>query len=168
MKRLVLVLLFFVILLSGCATSIPALPAPTTLAATPTPVLTQGTEGHPWWNDTVFYEIFVRSFRDSNGDGIGDFNGITEKLDYLQGLGIKGIWLMPIFPSNSYHGYWVTDFYAVNSEYGTMDDFKHLLEEAHKRGIRVIIDLVLNHTSDQHPWFQSAIKPDSEYHDWYV
>ncbi|HLO27681.1 MAG TPA: alpha-amylase family glycosyl hydrolase [Anaerolineales bacterium] len=135
---------------------------------TPTPLIAQSGEGSPWWNDTVFYEIFVRSFRDSNGDGVGDFNGITEKLDYLQGLGIRGLWLMPINPSPSYHGYDVTDYYAVNPEYGTLGDFKHLLAEAHKRNIKVIIDLVLNHTSSQHPWFQSATQPASQYHDWYV
>ena len=135
---------------------------------TQTSVTSQGTEGFLWWNDAVFYEIFVRSFRDSNGDGVGDFNGIIEKLDYLQDLGIRGLWLMPINPSPSYHGYDVTDYYAVNPDYGTMDDFKHLLAEAHKRDIKVIIDLVLNHTSAQHPWFKDAIKPGSQYHDWYV
>ncbi len=143
--------------------------AQTTQTAEPTatPVATQAIDKFPWWNDTVFYEIFVRSFRDSDGDGIGDFNGITEKLDYLQGLGIRGLWLMPINPSPSYHGYDVTDYYGVNPDYGTMDDFKHLLEEAHKRDIRIIIDLVLNHTSSQHPWFESALTAGSEYHDWY-
>ncbi|HEY3474612.1 MAG TPA: alpha-amylase family glycosyl hydrolase, partial [Anaerolineales bacterium] len=99
---------------------------------------------------------------------IGDFNGITEKLDYLQELGIKGLWLMPIHPTPSYHGYHVTDYYAVNPEYGAMEDFRRLLDEAHKRDIKIIIDFVLNHTSDQHPWFQSAIRPGSEYRDWYV
>lgn len=148
----------------------------------PTPVAP--VEGMPaavgdsrWWNNTVFYEIFVRSFYDSDGDGTGDFAGIIEKLDYLNDgnprtendLGVTGIWLMPIFPSASYHGYDVTDYYAVNPEYGTMDGFKRLLQEAHARGIRVIIDLVLNHTSSQHPWFQSALQgPDSEYRNWYV
>ncbi len=130
-----------------------------------------------WWDKTVFYEIFVRSFHDSNGDGIGDFNGITEKLDYLNDgnpntdtdLGVGGIWLMPIFPSPSYHGYDVTDFYDVNPQYGTMDDFKTLLAEAHKRGIRVIIDMVLNHTSDQHPWFKEAkMDVKSKYREWYI
>ena len=145
-----------------------ATPTPTQLPeATQTPIVSQGTEGFPWWNDTVFYEIFVRSFRDSDGNGTGDFNGITEKLDYLHDLGIKGIWLMPINPSPSYHGYDVTDYYAVNPDYGTLDDFNHLLEEAHKRDIKVIIDLVLNHTSSKHPWFQKALTPGSEYHDWY-
>ncbi len=159
-------LLLLIFILAGCAPAVTPTPtaAPT---ATATPVVTQGTEGFPWWNDTVFYEIFVRSFRDSNGDGIGDFNGITEKLDYLQTLGVKGLWLMPINPSPSYHGYDVTDYYAVNPGYGTMDDFKRLLAEAHKRDIKIIIDLVLNHTSSQHPWFKSALTPGSQYHDWY-
>jgi len=138
--------------------------------------LTEGTDGYPWWNDSVFYEIFVRSFYDSDGDGIGDLNGIIQKLDYLNDgdpdtnsdLGITGIWLMPIFPSPSYHGYDVTDYYDINPEYGTMDDFKTLLDEAHARGIRVIIDLVINHTSNQHPWFTQAADPSSPYHDWYI
>ena len=165
--RLKTTLSFLIILiLSAC---IPGTqPNPTQIAEpTQTPVVSQGTEGFRWWNDVVFYEIFVRSFRDSDGDGIGDFNGITEKLEYLQELGIRGIWLMPIHPSPSYHGYDVTDYYAVNPDYGTLDDFKHLLAEAHKREIKVIIDLVLNHSSSQHPWFESALTPGSEFHDWY-
>ena len=121
-----------------------------------------------WWRDVVFYEIFVRSYADSNGDGTGDFNGITQKLDYLQNLGIGGIWLMPIHPSPSYHGYDVINYYAVNPDFGTMDDFRHLLNEAHKRNIRVIIDMVLNHTSNQHPFFKSALDPASPYRDWYI
>ena len=163
----ILPLLVLLFIFTSCAS-----PTPT---ATPTPVVEPtavpdpyaGTEGFRWWNDTVFYEIFVRSFRDSDGDGVGDFNGITEKLDYLQGLGIRGLWLMPINPSPSYHGYDVTDYYAVNPDYGTMDDFKRLLEEAHKRNIKIIIDFVMNHTSSKHPWFQSALTPGSEYREWY-
>ncbi len=143
------------------ATSVP----PT---VTPTPGLYTGSGGYSWWNDTVFYEIFVRSFYDSNGDGIGDFNGVTAKLDYLKELGISGIWLMPIFPAASYHGYDVTDYYGVNPDFGTMDDFKRLLSEAHKRNIRVIIDMVLNHTSSQHPWFKQAQDPKSPYRNWYI
>ncbi len=168
MKRQIKITTLF-LLISIFAACVPATPTATRIAeVTQTPVASSGTEGFPWWNNTVFYEIFVRSFRDSNGDGIGDFNGITEKLDYLQDLGIRGIWLMPINPSPSYHGYDVTDYYAVNPDYGTLDDFKHLLAEAHKRDIKVIIDLVLNHTSAQHPWFKEALKPGSQYHDWYV
>lgn len=130
-----------------------------------------------WWTQAVFYEIFVRSFFDSDGDGTGDFNGLTEKLDYLndgnpatgEDLGITALWLMPIFPSPSYHGYDVTDYYAVNPQYGTMEDFKRLLAEAHRRDIHVIIDLVINHTSSQHPWFLEAqADPQSKYRDWYV
>ncbi len=122
-----------------------------------------------WWEQAVFYEIFVRSFFDSNGDGIGDFNGITEKLDYLKNLGISAIWLMPIHPSSSYHGYDVVDYFSVNPDYGTLDDFKRLLAEAHKRGMHVIIDLVLNHTSNQNPWFVEANNnPQSPYRNWYI
>jgi alpha-amylase len=132
--------------------------------------------GYPWWNDTVFYQILVRSFYDSDGDGIGDFNGIIEKLDYLNDgdpktdsdLGITGLWLMPITPSPSYHGYDVTDYKDVNPEYGTMEDFERLIEECHKRGIVVIIDWEINHSSTRHPWFIAAQDPESEYHDWYV
>lgn len=147
------------------------------LAVQPITGLPEGTDGYMWWNDTVFYQIFVRSFYDSDGNGIGDFNGILEKLDYLNDgnastttdLGISGIWLMPINPSPSYHGYDVTDYYNVNSDYGTMEDFERLLEECHQRGIRVIMDMVLNHTSSQHPWFQEArTGPDSERRDWYI
>ncbi|MCW8808630.1 MAG: alpha-amylase family glycosyl hydrolase [Rhodanobacter sp.] len=115
----------------------------------------------------VYYEIFVRSWYDTNGDGIGDLNGVTAKLDYLKSLGISGIWLMPINPSPSYHGYDVTDYYGINPQYGTLADFDRLLVEAHKRGIKVIMDLVINHTSDQHPWFKAARDPASPYHDWY-
>ena len=126
-------------------------------------------KSNSWWNDAVFYEIFVRSFYDSNGDGIGDFNGITQKLDYLQTLGINALWLMPVYPSPSYHGYDVTDYFNVNPDYGTMDDFKTLLTEAHERGMKVILDLELNHTSDQNPWFTSAnAATNSAYRNWYI
>lgn len=159
----------------------PATATPTLGPAVPEPVdpitgMPQGDESFPWWNHSVFYEIFVRSFYDSDGDGIGDFNGIVEKLDYLNDgdpqtdtdLGVTALWLMPVFPAASYHGYDATDYYSVNPEYGTMEDFKHLLEEAHARGMRVIIDLMLNHTSRDHPWFVEAQNPDSPYRDWYI
>ncbi len=157
--------MFFLLLLASCA---PVTPAPTAAPTLTPTAVAESTDGFRWWNDTVFYEIFVRSFRDSDGNGIGDFNGITEKLDYLQSLGVKGLWLMPINPSPSYHGYDVTDYYAVNPDYGTMEDFKRLIDEAHKRDMKVIIDLVLNHTSSQHPWFESALTPGSENYDRYV
>jgi glycosidase len=117
----------------------------------------------------VHYEIFVRSFADSNGDGIGDLNGVTGKLDYLKDLGVSALWLMPINPSPSYHKYDVTDYYGIDPEYGTMTDFKRLLAEAHRRDIKVIIDFVINHTSNQHPWFKdAAANPASPYRNWYV
>jgi glycosidase len=129
-----------------------------------------------WFRDAVFYEVFVRSFNDSNGDGVGDLNGLTARLDYLNDgdpatgadLGVTALWLMPISPSPSYHGYDVSDYYGVNEDYGTMADFKRLVAEAHKRGMRVIIDLVLNHSSSQHPWFLAAADDTSPKRDWYV
>lgn len=121
-----------------------------------------------------WYEVFVHSFYDTNNDGIGDLNGVTAKLDYIKEMGFNGIWLMPIHPSPTYHKYDVTDYYAIDPDYGTLDDFKVLVEEAHKRGIRVIIDLVVNHTSDGHPWFTEACAhirkngaPGGEYGDFY-
>lgn len=117
----------------------------------------------------IFYEIFVRSFCDSNRDGKGDLNGITSKLDYLQDLGIEGIWLTPFFQSPSYHKYDVTNYMEVDQEYGNKDDFRRLLDEAHKRGLKVIIDFVINHTSSQHPWFLEAKKgKDNPYRNYYL
>ncbi|MBD3918122.1 DUF3459 domain-containing protein [Paenibacillus sp. PR3] len=117
---------------------------------------------------TVYYELFVRSFADSNDDGIGDLNGVTAKLDYLASLGVGGIWLMPITESPSYHGYDTTDYKKVEPDYGTLDDLKRLVDEAHKRGIKVIMDLVVNHTSSEHPWFKEALtNPSSPYRSWY-
>ncbi len=131
-----------------------------------------------WWKDAVFYEVFVRSFYDSNGDGKGDLNGLIEKLDYLNDgnpatqtdLGVTALWLMPVMPSPSYHGYDVTDYYGIESDYGTKQAFKNLIDSAHARGIKVIIDFVMNHTSSSHPWFQSAAasvtSPFKEYYVW--
>lgn len=116
----------------------------------------------------ICYEIFVRSFCDSNGDGIGDLNGIISKLDYLADLGIEAIWLTPIHPSPSYHKYDVTDYYAIEPEYGTMADFKRLLAGAHERGIAIYLDLIVNHTSTLHPWFEEARKSkDNPYREFY-
>jgi alpha-glucosidase len=123
-----------------------------------------------WWQTALFYQIYPRSFADSNGDGIGDFTGITEKLDYLKDLGIDAIWLSPHFPSPNWDcGYDISDYCNVAPEYGTLDDFKTFLEESHKREIRVILDLVLNHTSDEHAWFlESKSSRDNPKADWYV
>lgn len=138
---------------SSSAQSVPSQPA-----ATPQLVGQTG----------VHYEIFVRSFADSNGDGIGDLNGVTNNLDYLHDLGISAIWLMPINPSPSYHKYDVTDYFGIDPEYGTLADCRRLVTEAHQRGIAVLIDLVLHHTSLQHPWFREAAKgPDNPYWSYY-
>lgn len=157
-------------------TSLPTLPVPTAARATPLPTPTRTAPQYYWWNDMVFYEVFVRSFYDSNGDGIGDINGLIEKLDYLNDgdpatttdLGVTGLWLMPIHPSPTTHGYDVTDYYTVNPQYGTMDDFRRLVALVHSRGMRIILDLPLNHTSSQHPWFIQSQDPRSPVRDWYV
>ncbi len=170
MKRLSFLLLISVFLTScvPAATS-SALPISTSTVPSATSSPTTTPVPQNWWDKAVFYEIFVRSFFDSNGNGVGDFNGITEKLDYLKNLGINAIWLMPIHPSPTYHGYDVIDYFKVNPDYGTMDDFKRLLSEAHKRDIRIIIDLVLNHTSSQNPWFVDAnANPQSPYRNWFI
>lgn len=122
-----------------------------------------------WPKAGVTYEIFVQSFSDSNGDGIGDFNGVTEKLDYIKELGANAIWFMPIMPSPTYHKYDVTDYKAVHPDYGTMADFKRLLDEAHKRDIKVVIDMIINHTSTEHPWFQASKSGrENDFRDYYV
>ena len=135
----------------------------------------QASEG--WWRDAVFYQIFLRSFRDSDRDGVGDFEGLIRQLDYLNDgnpnttddLGVKGIWLLPVFDSPSYHGYDATDYRKIKPEYGDQATFQRFLAEAHRRGIKVILDLVVNHTSSQHPWFVDSAKgASSPYRDWYV
>ena len=114
------------------------------------------------------YEVFVRSFYDSNGDGIGDLRGLTQKLDYIAGLGADCVWLMPVAESPSYHGYDVTDYYKVEPDYGTNEDFKAFAAAAHQHHVRVLVDLVLNHTSSQHPWFQEALRDTASPHrNWY-
>lgn len=156
-----------ILLLVACSAAPPA--APSTVAAAPPPAPSASPPPErAGWQDRVFYEIFVRSFQDSDGDGVGDLTGLIEKLDYLQGLGVRGIWLMPVAQSPSYHGYDVVDYYQIDDEYGTKEEFLRLIEEAHQRDIHVIVDLVLNHTSSEHPWFKEAQEPDSERRDWYV
>jgi maltose alpha-D-glucosyltransferase/alpha-amylase len=124
-----------------------------------------------WYKDAVFYELRVRSFFDSDGDGIGDFRGLTEKLDYLEDLGVTALWLLPFYPSPLRDdGYDISDYRSVHPECGTLADFRRFLREAHRRGLRVVTELVLNHTSDQHPWFQRARRapPGSRYRDYYL
>jgi alpha-glucosidase len=127
-------------------------------------------EGHQWWQHAVFYEIYPRSFADSNNDGIGDLKGIASKLDYLRDLGVDAIWITPCFPSPQVDfGYDVSDYEAIDPMYGTMKDFDHLVSEAKKRNIRVILDFVVNHTSDKHKWFEdSKSSKTAEHRDWYI
>jgi alpha-amylase len=158
-------------LLLSCATAGPP-PAPPPLAPPPAFTPPDG-----WWKEAVFYEVFVRSFSDSGNDGIGDLRGLTARLDYLNDgdpntttdLGIDAIWLMPVFASPSYHGYDTTDYEAVAADYGTAQDFRDFIAAAHQRGIKVIVDLVLNHSSSQHPWFRAAVSSTTDpKRDWYV
>ena len=127
-------------------------------------------EGRQWWKEAVVYQVYPRSFNDANGDGIGDLKGITEKLPYLAKLGINVIWLSPVFDSpNVDNGYDISDYFAIMSDFGTMEDFDEMLETAHKHGIKILMDLVANHTSDQHPWFKaSRSSKDNPYRDYYI
>ncbi len=127
-------------------------------------------EGRQWWKEAVVYQVYPRSFNDANGDGIGDLKGITEKLPYLAKLGINVIWLSPVFDSpNVDNGYDISDYFAIMSDFGTMEDFDEMLETAHKHGIKILMDLVANHTSDEHPWFkESRSSKDNPYRDYYI
>jgi len=145
--------------LSAAALAKPPAPRPSTVVQW----------NHDWARGAVFYEVFVRSFSDSDGDGVGDLRGLTGKLDYLKDLGVDALWLMPVFESPSYHGYDTTDYEKIQPAYGTGEDFDRFLAEAHRRGIKVIVDFVMNHTSVKHPWFvDSASSPASRHRDWYV
>ena len=148
-----------IILPTGTLSPLPLIPAATLLPYT-TPA---------WFNSSVLYEIFVRSFEDSDGDGTGDLKGITQRMDYIQSLGANAIWLMPVYPSPSVHGYDVTDYMAVNPDYGTLTDLQALVKEAHALNIKVILDFVPSHCSNEHPFFKDAFKnPASPYSDWFV
>ena len=123
-----------------------------------------------WWKEAVFYQIYPRSFKDSNGDGIGDIRGIIEKLDYLKELGVDAIWFSPMYDSpNDDNGYDIRDYKKIMEEFGTMEDFDELLKGIHDRGMKIIMDLVINHSSDEHEWFRSSVSdPDSPYKDYYI
>ena len=123
-----------------------------------------------WWKESVVYQIYPRSFKDSNGDGIGDIPGIIEKLDYLKELGVNVLWISPMLESpQDDNGYDISDYRRIYNEYGTMEDYEKLLEEAHKRGIKILMDLVVNHTSDEHNWFiESRKSKDNPYRDYYI
>jgi alpha-amylase len=160
---------------SPSATAIGSAPAaPASCIDRPTAAPT--TSDPAWWTEAVVYEVFVRSFADSDGDGIGDLRGLIERLDDLNDgdpgttsdLGVTALWLMPVAASPSYHGYDVTDYLTIEPDYGTNEDFRTLVDEAHARGIRIVVDLVMNHTSREHPWFLEARERGSEREDWYV
>src|SRR5690554_12213 len=123
-----------------------------------------------WWKNSVVYQIYPKSFQDSNGDGIGDIPGIISRLDYLEKLGIDVIWLSPVYESPmDDNGYDISDYQAIHPDFGTMEDMDQLIDEADKRGIKIVMDLVVNHTSDEHEWFQEALKgKDNPYRDYYV
>jgi glycosidase len=161
-------------LLAACAEGpTPSAPPPTA----PPSVTLAAPRGDMWYQRAVFYEVFVRSFQDSDGDGVGDLKGLISRLDYLNDgnpattgdLGVDALWLMPVFDSPSYHGYDVVDYERIEPDYGTLEDFQRLCDEAHRRGMRVILDFVINHTSAAHPWFaDSASSPTSPRRNWYV
>ncbi len=167
---------FLIVLVAlACSSSPPVPPAPPPPVVAAPPVAPPGLDA--WPNGSVFYEVFVRSFQDSDGNGIGDLKGLTSRLDYLNDgnpstttdLGIDAIWLMPIFASPSYHGYDTTDYESINPDYGSSADFDALIAAAHQRGIKVILDLVLNHTGSGHPWFvDSSSSTTSAHRGWYV
>ena len=122
-----------------------------------------------WYRDSVFYQIWPRSFKDSDGDGVGDLMGIYEKLDYIRSLHVDAIWFSPLYPSpNADYGYDVADYMDISAEYGGMTAFKKVLDGAHRRGMRVIMDLVVNHTSDEHPWFLASRRGEEPYRDYYI
>jgi alpha-glucosidase len=123
-----------------------------------------------WWRHGIFYQVYPRSFQDSNGDGVGDIRGVIQRLPYFRSLGIDAVWLSPIFPSPmADFGYDISDYVGIDPLFGTMDDFDALVETAHHNGLKVILDLVPNHTSDQHPWFiESRASRDNPKRDWYV
>jgi alpha-amylase len=153
----------------SAACSPPKLPTFRSEPEVPRPPPTEPRTGLDWARDAVFYEIFVRSYKDSDGDGKGDLPGLISRLDHLTDLGVNAVWLMPIFVSPSYHGYDVTDYENINPDYGTNEDFARFSREAKRRGIRIVVDLVLNHTSDRHPWFlESASSPSSPKRDYYI
>src|SRR5215472_12395253 len=158
----------------GCCLAagvLPAVAASAHGAASPAAAV-PAAAGHtdPWWRHAVIYEIYPRSFQDSSGDGIGDLNGIAQRLDYLEALGVDAIWITPFYPSPQVDfGYDISDYQAIDPVYGTLADFDRLVAEAGRHHIRVILDMVLNHTSDKHPWFVAAAgSRDSPYHDYYV
>jgi glycosidase len=162
---------------STATPTVPATPAPTPRPPVTPPQPYPGGLSSRWWDEAVFYVVLVRSYYDADADGYGDLQGLIEKLDYLNDgdpgtdtdLGVNGLWLMPVYASPAYHGYAAADYYQIEPHYGDNATFRDLITEAHRRGIHVIVDLALNHTSEKHPWFLDSISsPDAEHRDWYV
>ncbi|MBM32947.1 MULTISPECIES: alpha-amylase family glycosyl hydrolase [unclassified Arsukibacterium] len=165
MKAFTLSTLALAILLSGCQPKQPdSSSAPQRVAAT----AQQQVASTPWWHDAVFYQIWPRSFNDTDADGHGDFNGMTAKLAYLQELGINALWLTPMFEAPSYHGYDFTEFYQVESDYGSMAEFEAFIQAADARGMKVILDLVINHISSEHEWFVRSAAGEAPYKDYFI
>lgn len=131
-------------------------------------IRTNGATPNPWWSNAVVYQIYPRSFQDTNGDGIGDIQGITRRLDYLADLGVDVLWLSPVFKSpQDDNGYDISDYQDIDPLFGTLEDMDELLEQAHARGLKVVMDLVVNHTSDEHAWFQASRDKNDSHADWY-
>ncbi|MBV2129297.1 alpha-amylase family glycosyl hydrolase [Arsukibacterium indicum] len=165
MKAFTLITLALALLLTGCQ---PESPDTSSMAQPPAATAQQTTSSTPWWNDAVFYQIWPRSFYDTDADGHGDFNGMTAKLPYLQELGVNAIWLTPMFEAPSYHGYDFTEFYQVESDYGTMAEFEAFIQAAEAKGMKVILDLVINHISSEHEWFVRSAAGEAPYSDYFI
>ncbi len=159
---------WLVMLVAASLFALAAAAAPLATSETPWIAAAPAERWHTTPDEGVYYEVFVRSFADTSGDGNGDLRGLTARLDHVAALGATGLWLMPIHPSPTYHGYDVTDYRAIHPDYGTMADFLVFLDAAHARGLRVVLDLVVNHSSSQHPWFQRALAGDPAYRAMYV
>lgn len=159
-KKVLSVLLVFILLLSGCGTGTKqgSTVQKKEAVTTEDSMLLELEDNRIDDNTRMYYEVFVYAFSDSNGDGIGDLKGLTQKLDYIEDLGCNGIWLMPVNPAMTYHKYDVTDYYGIDKEYGTLEDFQNFLKECKDRHIKVIMDMVFNHTSSKHPWFTEAVQ----------
>lgn len=168
MKRFNLSALALSLLLAGCQPQADTTAASTATAENTAPTAVAKAEQNNWWQEAVFYQIWPRSFYDTNADGHGDFNGMTAKLPYLQDLGVTALWLTPMFEAPSYHGYDFTEFYQVESDYGSMAEFEHFIQQADKHGMKVILDLVINHISSEHDWFKRSAAGEAPYKDYFV
>lgn len=169
MKRFSLSALALSVLLAGCQPHSSQPQTSTTTEQTPAPTTQSEVQAtSPWWQDAVFYQIWPRSFYDTNADGHGDFNGMTAKLPYLQELGVTALWLTPMFEAPSYHGYDFTEFYQVESDYGSMAEFEAFIKAAEAKGMKVILDLVINHISSEHDWFKRSAAGEAPYKDYFI